>query len=360
MKNEQILNQIRSTASAEYQSIIPVAGAEVSSMRVWETLQGYPTLKNEFINTLTNRVVGTYFFNKVFNNPLKKLHKGLMSLGNAQEQLFIEMVQKINFGEHFNGSDSDEGDLIKKAESKVRARYITKNFAYVYKISISEPLLAQAFTAIDGLQNLVTNLVSNLESSAEFDEFVDMKKILINAVESGKDINGNAITAQGGEGQAPFVIEKNFNSNPKLISEEVRALTGRLKFPSDKYNMAKVRTFTRQEDCILVTTPEIIAKLDVEVLANAFNVSSAEIQPNIILVDELPTKVCTNIGEDGEEKNVIGILMDKDFIQSADTIRTTRTMDVPSLLMQNLFLHKQGIMAECLFANLVVLVDNGQ
>lgn len=360
MKNEKILNQIRDTASAEYQAVVPEVGGEVTSYAVWETLQGYPTLKNEFINTLTNRVVGTYFFNKVFNNPLKKLHKGVMPLGTAQEQLFVEMTQKINFGDHFEGSDSDEGDLIKKAESKVRARYITKNFAYVYKASVSEPLLAQAFSSMNGLQNLVTSLVSNLESSAEFDEFTDMKKILINAVQSGKDINGNPIASQGGMLQAPFAIEKSFSSNPKLIAEEVRALTGRLKFPSDKYNMAKVRTFTRPEDCILVTTPEIVAKLDVEVLANAFNVSSAEVQPNIILVDELPTKVCTEIGQDGQDKNVIGILMDKDFIQSADTIRTTRTMDVPTLLMQNLFLHKQGIMAECLFANLVVLVDNGQ
>ena len=50
---------------------------------------------------------------------------------------------------------------------------------------------------MNGLQNLVTSLVSNLESSAEFDEFTDMKKIIINAVQSGKDINGNSGNDRG-------------------------------------------------------------------------------------------------------------------------------------------------------------------
>ena len=103
MSNKQILDQIRATGSAEYQERVPEAmgvGGNVSKV-----FTQYPTMKNEFINTLTNKVIKTYFYSKVFNNPLRLLHKGSLEYGYSLEQLFVDMADKKGFFENFDGGD---------------------------------------------------------------------------------------------------------------------------------------------------------------------------------------------------------------------------------------------------------------
>ena len=51
-----ILNTIRANASYEYQSLVPEI-SEVSEIpKVGDVLYGYPTLANQFINSLVNRI----------------------------------------------------------------------------------------------------------------------------------------------------------------------------------------------------------------------------------------------------------------------------------------------------------------
>ena len=77
--NAEILNTIRANASTEYQERVPEAlgiGGNVSNV-----FNQYPTMKNEFLNALTNKIARTLFYSKVFDNPLKALHKGMLPFG---------------------------------------------------------------------------------------------------------------------------------------------------------------------------------------------------------------------------------------------------------------------------------------
>lgn len=340
-QNKDILNQIHATASAEYQGRVAVATAE-NGAEIYTTIMDFPSLKNEFINALTNKVVKSVFYSKVFSNPLQMLHRGKLPFGASVEQIFVDMAERKNFDERFTGSMSVEGDLIRKAEPGVNVRYITKNFAYKYKVSISETQLRAAFASQTGLSELVNQLTNSAISSAYYDEFSDMKAILLNLA-AGQDFKGTPLVDAL---PVATVSVPTYATNPADLAEKVRALSGRLTFPSPSYNMAGVKTWSNKEDLVLFTTPEINAKLDVSVLANAFNVSSADVQVRIILIDELPT-----VGG----KETLAILADKDLIQAYDTILETRTFENADQLMTNMFLHKQGIMAECLFANAVYI-----
>ena len=55
LQNKDLLNSIRAEQSAEYQERIVVATGE-NDMEIYAALEAYPTAKNEFINTLTNKV----------------------------------------------------------------------------------------------------------------------------------------------------------------------------------------------------------------------------------------------------------------------------------------------------------------
>ena len=77
INNIDMLNSIREQQNLEYQSLIPKVSSQDDCLQVLATFESYPTAKNAFINTLTNRIGKSLFFDKVFNNPYKMLHKGM-------------------------------------------------------------------------------------------------------------------------------------------------------------------------------------------------------------------------------------------------------------------------------------------
>lgn len=369
--NQEILNQILTNASMEYQNVVPEAlgyGGNVS-----DVFAQYPTAKNEFINTLTNQVVRSVIYSKVFHNPLQMFHGGKLEVGQSIEQLFVEMAEVKGFLEM---EQSDEvKDLIGTAKPDVHALYVSRNYAYKSKVSISEEQIAGAFRSPDGLAQLVNHLASSIVSGIYYQEFKDMKAI-INAHAQGKylarvDATGkmvetkltNTVLPNGQSAKVVNIGAKGTDEEKgKAVSEAVRGLAGRLRFPSTEYNSAKVLTWTNPEDLVFITTPEMVAKLDVNVMAQAFNVSLAELNVRTVIVDELPTQICASAtalgtGVATAEAKVYGILLDKAFIVAKDTVNQTETMRIANQLKTNMWYHKQGIMSTCYFANYVIIAE---
>ena len=369
--NQEILNQILSNASMEYQNVVPEAlgyGGNVS-----DVFAQYPTAKNEFINTLTNQVVRSVIYSKVFNNPLQMFHGGKLEVGQSIEQLFVDMAEVKGFLEM---EQSDEvKDLIATSKPDVHALYVSRNYAYKSKVSISEEQLQGAFRSQDGLAQLVNHLASSVVSGIYYQEFKDMKAI-INEHAQGKylarvDASGKMVATQLTNtvlpnGQTAKVVNVGTyateEAKGKAVSEAVRGLAGRLRFPSTEYNSAKVLTWSNPEDLVFITTPEMVAKLDVNVLAQAFNISLAELNVRTVIVDELPSQICASskalgTGVAPAKANVLGILVDKAFIVAKDTVNQTETMRIGNQMKTNMWYHKQGIMSTCYFANYVIIAE---
>lgn len=340
-----------------------------------------PNLINSFINTLTNKVTKSLIYSKIFSNPLKELKKGKLEYGDSIEELFVQMAMTKNFGEHWgDGSTTPEADLIRKLKPKVTAMYISVNFDKKYKTTVMNKQLRKAFMNEGGLSRLIMQIVGSITSQAEYQEFLATKKVLKNVIEECKSWNLDPEHATDEQDltlkgkvvkQSPYVIHC---ATEKEFIEEVRAVTGEMKFPSTKFNLAKELNWCNPEDLVLVTTPAMSAKIDVNVLAGAFNVSSTDIKTRIILVDELPTgvfkasdqqtteKVPHSIGEgttiqNDPSKTIMGILMDKDFVQIWDTYQGAGTFYNPEGEYTNHFANREGIFSVCTFANLVVLTS---
>ena len=386
--NAEILNTIRANASTEYQERVPEAlgvGGNVSAV-----FNRYPTMKNEFLNALTNRIARTLFYSKVFDNPLKALHKGMLPFGYSLEQIFVNMAESKGFWEHWDGGGDAVKDLVGMKKPDVRTLYIERNFAYKYKTTISDQQLRTAFTDQNGLSRLVEQVVSSVYSKAYFDEFTDMKRILKAHAQamylqydtaSGKiaekPMTNNILPS--GKTEAVMVVGEYATAEEKgkAISKAIRTVAGKMAFPSDKYNSAGVKQWSERQQLIYITTPEEQAELDVEVLANAFNMDKADVNVRVIVVDELPTlfnietakaakvaeygtvlSCALTAARDNRTCKCRGILMDSDFIQAYDTLIESRTFDNGEGLYTNYFFHKQGIMSTCYFGQIVYLVDS--
>ena len=386
--NAEILNTIRANASSEYQERVPEAlgvGGNVSNV-----FNQYPTMKNEFLNALTNKIARTLFYSKVFDNPLKALHKGMLPYGYSLEQIFVNMAESKGFWEHWDVSGDEVKDLIGKKKPDIKLLYIERNFAYKYKTTISDQQLRTAFHDQNGLSRLVEQVVSSVYSKAYFDEFNDMKRVLTAHAQakylgydsSTGNISEKALTdtvLPGGKNASVMVLGEyaTYEAKGKAISKAIRTMAGKMAFPTDKFNSAGVKQWSERNQLIYITTPEEQAELDVEVLANAFHMDKADVNVRVIVVDELPsvfnveTAKATKQSEYGTVLSCAlsatrddrtckcrGILMDSDFIQAYDTLIESRTFDNGEGLYTNYFFHKQGIMSTCYFGQIVYLVDS--
>ena len=386
--NADILNTIRANASSEYQERVPEAlgvGGNVSNV-----FTQYPTMKNEFLNALTNKIARTLFYSKVFDNPLKALHKGMLPYGYSLEQVFVNMAESKGFWEHWDKTGDEVKDLVGKQKPNIKLLYIERNFAYKYKTTISDQQLRTAFHDQNGLSRLVEQVVSSVYSKAYFDEFNDMKHIL-SAHAQAKYIGYDTTTGKtvdkplsnsvlpNGKNEAIMVLgeHESQEAKAKAISKAIRTVAGKMAFPSTTYNSAGVQQWSERQQLIYITTPEEQAELDVEVLANAFHMDKADVNVRVIVVDELPTLFnvetakATKVAEYGtvltcplsaardvRTCKCRGILMDSDFIQAYDTLIESRTFDNGEGLYTNYFFHKQGIMSTCYFGQIVYLVDS--
>lgn len=352
--NQELLNSIREGQSQEYKNAIPMA-TSLTGSEVYSLIEQFPTAKNEFINTLVNKIGKEMFFNKVFNNPLKMLHRGMLPYGKTIQEMFVELAERKGFDEHFTGSSSNEADLIGVLPPSVKVNYITENFKYIWKTSLSVLQLRGAFTDQYGLNDLLTKTIDALFSSVETSEYKDMLKILTH---ESKDSSGGSQIDVGIVQQiyADTDLKKNCmipvgaNATGKEVCKHIRKWSNKLRFPKTLYNVAKVETFTNKNDLVLFVTPETQADIDVDALATAFNVSKQDVEVRQIMVDDLGlTK-----SDGGQE--ILAILADKDLVQAWDTVNETNHFEVPNKLTINYFAHKWGMVAQCPYANCIIFV----
>lgn len=186
LNNKKVIDTIVANGSPSMKSAFSNVDTN-DGEAVYTLLKTYEGLQNEFISTLMNRVVKTQFFNKVFDNPLKMLHNGVLGFGDSIQQIFVNMGERKGFNEHFESNGNSENDLIGKRVPRVDVDYITKNFAHKYKVTISELQLKQAFLSESGLSRLATSLIESNLNGAYHDEYKDMLGLLARTQDETKD-----------------------------------------------------------------------------------------------------------------------------------------------------------------------------
>ena len=92
-----ILNTIRANASYEYQQLVPKISETSEIVKVGDVLYGYPTLANQFINALVNRIALVNIKSATFNNAYAELKKGYLEFGETVEEVFVSIAKAREF-----------------------------------------------------------------------------------------------------------------------------------------------------------------------------------------------------------------------------------------------------------------------
>lgn len=282
-----ILNTIRANASSTYQERIPVA-TQNNIREIGNAMMTYEATQNEFLTALVNRIGRVIITSKSYSNPLRVFKKGILEYGETVEEIFVNIAKAKQFD-----PGVAENEVFKREIPDVNAVFHKMNLQNFYKVTVSNEQLRQAFLSAQGINDLVGYIVDSLYTGAEFDEYLTMKQLIVDAATNGEmyAVKIPAVTAE----------------NAKEIVSTIKGVSNQLEFMNSTYNSMGVLTHTRKPRQVLIMDATFDATIDVEVLAYAFNMEKAEFMGRRVLVDNF-----------GSLTGVVAALVDEDWFMVFD------------------------------------------
>lgn len=280
---------------------------------------------NQFMDILINRIAYTYVHNKIFENPFSIFKRQQLEYGTTVAEAALKFIQAHSYRDDWGDRVGDIENLLKVHRPDGSVAYHTVNREDTYPISINQMELRGAFNNEYGLNNLISAVMQLPYNSDNYDEYRIFLE-LISFYEQEHGFFKHQLTAVPTD-----------EATGKEFLQAVRTYAGTLRFPSSLYNALSVTDIPvwvnadEQDELILITTPEVMASLSVEVLSSVFNVELAEIKYRTLLVDKLPI--------DG----AVALLTTSDFFVCADYAYETTSFFNPQTMTENYYLHHIGM-----------------
>lgn len=320
--NWKVMQAIRNVASDEYRRRVPEA-TQADIQASIKGLTDYPGNWNEFVSQIINKVGLTIAKNRNWTNPLAKFKRGMLEWGDT-----IEEIQTGLLTAYVYDHDADYGERANFARERpeVQVNYHSVNRENFYKLTVDEVALRRAFLSPTGLAEFINSLMDGPTTSDNWDEYLAMRQLFKEYEDNGGFFKVNVP-------EIPEDAEAGVEARQAL--RKIRTWIGKLPFLSDRYNAARMPVHAESAELELFITPEFQSALDVEALAGLFNVSYAEVNSRITIIDEFP--------EGMEDIKVV--LTTRDFFVVADTFYDTRTQPNAAGLYDNHFLHHHQIIS---------------
>ena len=345
LDNVTFTKALSSAASQEFKDRIGDITKE-NMHKIGDIISDYPTAKNEFINVLTNQVAKQRFFSKAYENPYQLFKKGMLPYGKSIESIFIDIVKGKDRTRKTDGSQLAT-DLLSRENPVVKVEYYTENKQMQYQATISDEELKGAFRAENGLSQMTSRILQAPLNSAEYDDFLLVKHALAH-------IKGAEVKL-GKTAYDKLTLQQKAQS----LVTAIKSYILKMGFLSNQYNGQGVMTYSKPQDLVCFVPTDLLAVMDVQLLAQAFNVSYDQINLHVLPIDYFES--CTTADEGvtytyAEDTATQCIICDKEALQIWETLNSSETFRNPQALYTNVWFNRWGIVASCNFVNCVKFV----
>lgn len=326
----QLLNVIRSDASQAYKDRVPEATQD-NIAEIGNPILNYEATRNEFLDALINRIGMVIITSRSYNNPLKRFKKGMMSLGETVEEIFVNIIKAEPYYLVDDQGKTAAQDEFERRLPNVLAAFHKRNRQDKYPVTIQNDDLRTAFLSYQGVEDLVSKIIEAVYTSDEYDEFLMMKNVFFEA-----GIRGalRPVTVPG--------LDSDVNAKKTMTVFRQTALD--LTFMRSDSNFMGVTTHTPLDEQVIFILSSVAATVDVEVLASAFNMDKTNFIGRRVIVDDFGGL---------EKEGVIAIAADEDWFMVFDNYLTMTSDYVASRLYYNYFLHHWETLSYSPFKNVV-------
>lgn len=312
--------------------------------KIADIITTYPTAKNEFVTVLTNQVAKQRFFDKAYENPYKLFKKGILPYGKSIESIFVDIVKGKDRTRQTNTTNL-ASDLLGRQSPNIKVEYYSENKQLQYEATISDEELKGAFRNENGLSELTSRILKAPLNSAEYDDFLLVKHAL-------SHLKGAEVKL----GKTEY-DKLPLQAKAQSLVTAIKSYILKMGFLSNKYNGQGVMTFSKPQDLVCFVPTDLLAVMDVQLLAQAFNVSYDQINLHVLPIDYF--EKCTNSSSTytySEDTETQCIICDKEAIQIWETLNSSETFRNPQALYTNVWFNRWGIIASCNFVNCVKFV----
>ena len=281
----------------------------------------YSIKKQEFLNSVINKIGKQIYSTTAYTNPLKRLKKGFIENANEIEEIYISRA----IGEDYDPTGSGALD---RTKPNVTVQYHQIDYAKDFKVTVHDKQVRKGFTTNGGVTKLANEIIQSLHTGAEYEEYTKTLELLKDIATGSKykkqitDITDNTTA-------------KTFIKQLKkdILSMERRGTT-----------FSTVENHCKKENLILFLNDSWSVEMDIELLATAFNMSKQEINEcTIIPIPDL-----------GDTNGVKAILMDERALQIYDTYYGLETQRNGKGKFTNHFLSTEKIFSWSNMVNIAV------
>ena len=333
-KGAKVFNVIRENASKVFMETVPSATEDnIQTLSNILFNDAYQPMLNEFVTNLINRIGLTIIRNKTFSNPLSILRKGSMPLGTDIQDLYENPAE----AEQYELSNTAMAKLLTITDPDTHVAYYRRNRKDLYTKTISRENLQGAFVSWEKFENYISAITTSLYSGNYIDEF-ELTKSLVDGAYDNNKVIVETVSAVTDETTAKAFIKK------------CRSLFNKMKLPSTQYNAyskfsgakGTIKTWTEEDRFVLIVTSDVMAEVDVDVLARAFNIENTKFLGRVIEVDSF------------ENEEIQAILCDEAWFQIYENLMRFDEFYNARTMTWNEYLHVWQTYAICPFANAVV------
>lgn len=334
-KGAKVFNVVRENMNEVYMNTLPSA-TEDNIQTISNILfnDAYQPMLNDFVTNLINRIGLTIVRNKTFNNPLSILRKGSMPLGTDIQDIYENPAE----AEQYELSNTEMAKLLTITDPDTHVAYYRRNRKDLYTKTISRENLQGAFVSWEKFEDYISAITTSLYSGNYIDEFKLTKALVDGAYDNNKVIveTVNAVTDE---------------ASAKAFVKKARALFNKMKFPSTDYNAyskfsgakGQITTWTDEDRVVMIVTSDLMAEVDVDVLARAFNIDNTKFLGRVIEVDKF------------ENPEIQAVICDEAWFQIYENVMRFDEFYNARVMAWNEYLHVWQTYAICPFANAVVL-----
>lgn len=315
--NQEILNTIRSGASATYKDGIPEAitktATDIGTMLLSDS--NVPSL-NEFNDALVNTFAKTNIDGSRVYNRFDFAYRGAVPLGMTVRDIWVNMAKNSAVSTDpkrvidFDGNSGADG-FFNDAKPDIKVLYHEMTRSKQYRTQWSRTMLKAAFNNENGLSNLIGEIVASLSKGNTHDEYVYCKELLSNYAGKGTTIQGYKTYSVTNFADTDTDDQK--KSKAKALISTLRGVALDMTFNKSEFNGAGVDTLSTFDDMVLLLHKDVAKIVDVYELANAYNMGKVDWLSNPIYLDDFGTNPLM--------ANCLALLIDKKFLNIYDNER---------------------------------------
>ena len=350
-----IINAIRNSASVDYRNYVPYATPDAESVKaIGAIIMDNVSLRNEFVNTLMNRISRVVVTSKLYENPIQMFKEGILEFGEVVEEIFVELAKVYEFD-----PEKAESEVFKRELPNVRSAFHIMNYQKFYKVTISQAQLRQAFLSWEGVTDLIAKITEQIYTAANYDEFLVMKYLVARRILNGQ----MAVETYDATATRPM----------HELAEKLKTVSNELEFMSPNYNIAGVRNYALKSEQYLLISAKADAGMDINVLASAFNMDKAEFLGHRVMIDgfgkldierlnEIFAEDSTYSAPSSEEiealNSIPAIIIDKDWFKVFDNLLEFDENFNGQGLYWNYFYHVWKTVSTSPFANAIMFLNS--